>query len=102
MKRIIFNVAFWALFIGGLAFAFRNSLRAWLHAAEASRPARQIAATGTARPGERKILYYQDAMNPAHRSQKPGTDSIGMALVQVYADEAQATNGMPPGTVKIT
>jgi membrane fusion protein, copper/silver efflux system len=41
-------------------------------------------------------------MNPAHRSQKPGTDSMGMALVPVYADEAQARSGMPPGTVKIT
>jgi membrane fusion protein, copper/silver efflux system len=102
MKRIIFNVAFWALFIAGLAFAFRNSLRAWLHTAEASRRARQSATAGAPRPGERKILYYQDAMNPAHRSQKPGTDSMGMPLVPVYADEAQGTSGMPPGTVKIT
>lgn len=102
MKRIIFNVAFWAVFLAGLAFAFRNSLRAWLQAAEGSRSERQTAATGTPKPGERKILYYQDAMNRAHRSDKPGTDSMGMPLVPVYADEAQATSGMAPGTVKIT
>src|SRR6266704_47881 len=102
MKRIIFNLAFWAVFLAGLAFAFRNSLRAWLQAAEASRPARQSAAADTPRPGARKILYYRDAMNPSHRSDKPGTDSMGMPLVPVYADEAQATSGMSPGTVKIT
>jgi RND family efflux transporter MFP subunit len=33
------------------------------------------------------VHYYQDAMNPAHRSDKPGTDSMGMPLVPVYADE---------------
>ncbi|HEY3705856.1 MAG TPA: efflux RND transporter periplasmic adaptor subunit [Terracidiphilus sp.] len=39
----------------------------------------------------RQILYYQDPMHPAYRSQKPGTaPDCGMDLVPVYADEAGA------------
>ena len=102
MKRIVFNVVFWALFVAGLAFALRNSLRSWGHAAEASQPGRQAAASAAPKPGERKVLYYQDAMNPAHRSDKPGKDAMGMPFTPVYAEEAQTPAGMPAGTVKIT
>jgi len=104
MKRVLFNAAFWAVFLAGLAFAFRNTFRAWWQLAERGRGAvqSQSKAPASAKPGERKILYYQETMNPAHRSDKPGTDSMGMPLVPVYADEAQAMSGMRPGTVKIT
>ncbi len=37
---------------------------------------------------ERKILYYVDAMNPNHRSDKPGKAPDGMDLVPVYEEEA--------------
>lgn len=49
---------------------------------------------------ERKILYWQDPMNPANRSDKPGKAPDGMDLVPVYA-EAGNQPEMPPGTVKI-
>lgn len=51
--------------------------------------------------GERKILYWQDPMNPANRSDKPGKAPDGMDLVPVYAEEGSQAE-MPPGTVKIT
>src|SRR3974390_2281371 len=36
----------------------------------------------------RRILYYQDPMHPAYRSEKPGTaPDCGMQLVPVYADD---------------
>ena len=61
------------------------------------------AATSTAKPsGERKILYWVDAMNPAHRSDKPGKAPDGMDLVPVYADESPPNEGFPPGTVQIS
>lgn len=37
--------------------------------------------------GERKVLYWYDPMNPAHRSDKPGTAPDGMELVPMYAEE---------------
>jgi multidrug efflux pump subunit AcrA (membrane-fusion protein) len=52
--------------------------------------------------GERKILYYYDAMNPTFRSPKPGTATDGMPLVPRYADEEEATANKPVGTVKIS
>jgi RND family efflux transporter MFP subunit len=53
-------------------------------------------------PGERKVLYYYDAMNPTFQSPKPGTATDGMPLVPRYADEEEATANMPVGTVKIS
>ena len=40
----------------------------------------------------RRILYWQDPMNPAFKSDKPGIapDPMGMQLVPVYADTADA------------
>ena len=53
-------------------------------------------------PGERKVLYYYDAMNPAFRSPNPATATDGMPLVPRYADEGSDTQNMPAGTVKIS
>jgi RND family efflux transporter MFP subunit len=53
--------------------------------------------------GGRKILYWQDPMHPAYRSDKPGiAPDCGMKLVPVYADEAEAMAEMPPGTVRLS
>jgi membrane fusion protein, copper/silver efflux system len=42
-------------------------------------------------PPARRILYYQDPMHPAYRSQTPGkAPDCGMDLVPVYADELAA------------
>jgi|SRR5579859_4702850 len=111
MKRIAINTVFVLLVVAGLGFTFRGPLLSWVHAAprsgssgEHSKSAMGSATTpaGPAKPGERKILYYQDQMNPAHRSDTPASDSMGMPLVPVYADEAKAVSGMPPGSVALT
>lgn len=49
--------------------------------------------------GERKVLYWYDAMNPQRHYDKPGKAPDGMALVPKYADEQAA--GLPPGSVMI-
>jgi len=45
------------------------------------------AQTGGA-PGERKILFWYDAMNTAHHYDKPGKAPDGMDLVPQYADDS--------------
>ncbi len=48
--------------------------------------------------GERKVLYWYDAMNPAHHYDKPGKAPDGMDLVPMYADQVSpppAGAGMP-------
>ena len=65
---------------------------------------------GSAEKGERKILYWQDPMHPAYKSDKPGiAPDCGMKLVPVYADEggaqaaaSPAASAMPPGTIQVT
>jgi multidrug efflux pump subunit AcrA (membrane-fusion protein) len=52
--------------------------------------------------GQRKILYWTDAMNPSFRSDKPGKAPDGMDLVPVYEEEAQAGTALPPGVLKIS
>lgn len=53
--------------------------------------------------GERKILYWQDPMHPAYKSDKPGkAPDCGMDLVPVYADESPTAENLPPGTVQIS
>jgi RND family efflux transporter MFP subunit len=41
------------------------------------------------RPGERKILFYRNPMNPDITSPVPAKDDMGMDYVPVYADQAQ-------------
>ncbi|MBZ5510292.1 MAG: efflux RND transporter periplasmic adaptor subunit [Acidobacteriia bacterium] len=38
--------------------------------------------------GERKVLYWYDAMNPQHHYDKPGKAPDGMDLVPMYTDQA--------------
>lgn len=52
--------------------------------------------------GERKVLYWYDAMNPTYKSNKPGLAPDGMELVPKYADEEEGMENMPVGTVKIS
>ena len=54
---------------------------------------RHSPASVTAASAGRKILYYQSAMHPWIKSDKPGKCPIcGMDLVPVYEDDAKATN----------
>jgi Cu(I)/Ag(I) efflux system membrane fusion protein len=46
-------------------------------------------------PTGRKVLYWHDPMVPGHRFDKPGKSPfMDMELVPVYADEAQAEDGV--------
>ncbi len=49
-----------------------------------ARPAAKPAPTAPA--GEKKVLYWIDAMNPTHKFDKPGKAPDGMDLVPVYAE----------------
>ena len=56
-----------------------------------------------AAPGERKVLYWYDAMNPQRRYEKPGKAPDGMDLVPKYAEgDDSGMSNMPVGTVKIS
>lgn len=47
-------------------------------------------ASGQSSSGDRKVLYWYDAMNPQHHYDKPGKAPDGMDLVPAYADQAAA------------
>jgi membrane fusion protein, copper/silver efflux system len=52
-------------------------------------------------PGsDRRVLYYRNPMGLPDTSPSPKKDPMGMDYLPVYADEA--TQGDPPGTVRIT
>lgn len=53
-----------------------------------ARPSTKSSAASTTSAGEKKVLYWVDAMNPAHRFDKPGKAPDGMDLVPVYAESA--------------
>jgi RND family efflux transporter MFP subunit len=62
-------------------------------------PAQRAEAADQAKPGEGKILYYQDPMHPWYHSDKPGiAPDCGMRLVPVYASAADQPK---PGEPKI-
>ncbi len=57
-------------------------------------------AKSAAQPGERKILYYQSAMHPWIKSDKPGKCTIcGMNLAPVFVGDKGFATG--PGTLGI-
>ena len=49
---------------------------------------------GATDPQEREILYWRAPMDPNYTSDRPGKSPMGMDLVPVYADEAQADGGI--------
>lgn len=78
-----------ALVIGGGAFYLGRSSTVASHGvgAQAQTPAAAASASG-----ERKVLYWQDPMNPSARFDKPGKSPfMDMQLQPVYADEASDT-----------
>jgi membrane fusion protein, copper/silver efflux system len=67
------------------------------------------ATSASAPSGERKVLYWYDAMSPLHHYDKPGKAPDGMDLVPQYAEGSTSQSGgattaaaMPAGSVKIT
>jgi biotin carboxyl carrier protein len=51
-----------------------------------ARPNSKTSAANAGGTSEKKVLYWVDAMNPTHKSDKPGKAPDGMDLVPVYAD----------------
>jgi len=69
----------------------------------AAAPAPGQETTPKAAPGEKKVLYWQDPMHPAYKSDKPGkAPDCGMDLVPVYADGGASQGELPAGTVQIS
>jgi Cu(I)/Ag(I) efflux system membrane fusion protein len=62
----------------------------------------QPAAPTTGSAAERKILYWEDPLNPSTRSDKPGKTPDGFDLVPVYADQGLSSQSLPPGSVRIS
>ena len=53
-------------------------------------------------PGQRRILFYRNPMDPSTHSDKPAKDSMGMDYVPVYAEQAQGASTVPDrATVKV-
>jgi RND family efflux transporter MFP subunit len=109
-KLFLLTVA--ALALGaaiGLSIAYRQELRAWAGGQNAaavdnsghdlSQP--EMAATGL--PTQRRVLFWYDPMHPAYTSDQPGiAPDCGMNLVPKYADEVEAMQDRPPGTVMLS
>src|SRR5262249_1737427 len=69
--------------------------------AKKAAPSDENAASG--HKAELKVLYWQDPMNPAYKSDKPGKSPAGMDLVPVYENGAgQATANLPEGAFQIS
>jgi RND family efflux transporter, MFP subunit len=51
-----------------------------------ARPSSKPTGTTAVIGGEKKVLYWVDAMNPGHKSDKPGKAPDGMDLLPVYAE----------------
>jgi len=83
------------------AVASLRSPNAAVHSDLAQEPPAPQAPAGTEH--QRKILYWQDPMHPAFKSDKPGkAPDCGMDLVPVYAEEGGQEGEMPSGTIQIT
>lgn len=99
-RKIILVVAAVAVVSVGLYFSW-GPARSWIRSWSSGRPtktapghdmAQHTGRPGAAAQGERKVLYWYDPMNPAHRSDKPAKAPDGMDLVPMYAG-TQATPG---------
>lgn len=109
IKKAVITVSvglFAALLLAG--YVYRVPLASWVLATSAEKTSEAGAGHADhggmteAKPGERKVLYWYDAMNPGMHTDKPGKAPDGMDLVPMYADTGEMTENMPPGTVKIS
>ncbi len=94
MKTKIISAVILLVIVASGAWFYRGSLGPWFGAKPSGGPA-EIA------KGERKVLYWYDAMNPAYKSDKPGKAPDGMDLVPEYADEESAGQKTAQGERKI-
>jgi Cu(I)/Ag(I) efflux system membrane fusion protein len=71
---------------------YRVGLATWVLASSTAQSSQDHAAHQTA-SGEKKILYYYDAMSPEHHYEKPGKAPDGMDLVPQYAEDSTDAAG---------
>lgn len=57
---------------------------------------------GGAKPGERKVAFYRNPMDPSIHSDKPAKDEMGMDFVPVYEDELQGASSGVSGRAVVT
>ena len=62
------------------------------------KPSAATAAHAVPTADERQVLYWRAPMDPSFTSDRPGRSPMGMDLVPVYAEHAEASR---PGTVRI-
>ena len=62
------------------------------------KPSAATAAHAVPTADERQVLYWRAPMDPSFTSDRPGRSPMGMDLVPVYAEDAEASR---PGTVRI-
>ncbi len=60
------------------------------------------AGLSSAKPGERKIVFYRSPMDPTVHSEKPSKDEMGMDFVPVYEDELQGASSGVSGRAVVT
>ncbi len=80
-KKIIIVV----LLIAALGVVFMAATHRWIFGRGGS-----AAATSASAGGERKLLYWYDAMNPEHHYNQPGKAPDGMDLLPQYAEQTPA------------
>ncbi len=110
MKRKIIVLVTTVALAGAVIYLFRapigTKLKSWSDGAPAEAAQGHAGHAGqppaASKQGERKVLYWYDPMNPAHRTDKPGKAPDGMDLVPMYADTDESKENMPPGTVMIS
>ena len=98
-KRRVARVAVVLVIIGLIAVVYikRDSL---LKAESQSSSSGEQAAPAKA---ELKVLYWQDPMHPAYKSDKPGkAPDCGMDLVPVYENGGAAATNLPEGAFQIS
>ena len=106
----LFLLAVAALVLGaaiGLGVAYRQEIRAWAGGQNAAAVDHNDDAMANAAamdlPTQRRVLYWYDPMHPAYTSDQPGiAPDCGMNLVPKYADEVEAMQDRPPGTVMLS
>ncbi|MCL4524173.1 MAG: efflux RND transporter periplasmic adaptor subunit [Acidobacteria bacterium] len=95
MKTKLLSIFILLVIVASGAWFYRSVISAWFQTSPTTE-------TGATAPGERRILYWYDSMNPAYKSDKPGKAPDGMDLVPQYADEESTAKTTTPGERKIS
>ena len=91
-KRIILGI----LIVATLGLVFAVATHHWFGQGKSGIAAAQSAG------GERKPLYWYDAMNPQHHYNQPGKAPDGMDLVPMYAKNSASSPALAPNAPAAT